>query len=372
MRLFSKSRVFLLLTAGAVSTLLVVPTESDLEGRGASSAEAAEGQQRLEVHRDGLVMWVAASRRITRGDIPNLNWPELVRTLPPAPLSPVRLHPGEMDPTATDISGGVKAVPSRFIARRRQRRVAACVPRPPGTSHNRFPPYVAGPFCTKQRALPSRTVGKVIVRDPGFQCTGTSVTSQWDRGRRRGNRSLVWTAAHCLYDAQRGEFYHPRDWYFIPAYSRGKTPYGVWRARSLLIARAYKGDQGLDFGAAIMSRSRTGVSLARRVGVQGFAWNYSAKRAYLQLGYPGNPPFNGKALYYCNSRLAFRLGRRLGVGCDFTAGSSGGPWLIGFRRRTGFGYVASVVSAGPSAPPLNIGPYQGTIANWVRIRAAKL
>ena len=62
--------------------------------------------------------------------------------------------------------------------------------------------------------------------DPGdFVCSGTAVNSR--------NRSVVWTAGHCVYDAELGGG-KSVNFSFVPAYANGNAPYGEWPAKQLV------------------------------------------------------------------------------------------------------------------------------------------
>ena len=79
------------------------------------------------------------------------------------------------------------------------------------------------------------------------------------------------------------------------------------------------------------------------------------------------PVAMGSVAYACLNRTAQvktvdgRTPSEIGVGCDMTGGSSGGPWLIGVQAN-GLGYVNSVTSNGSDASPQMHGPYQGATA----------
>ena len=60
------------------------------------------------------------------------------------------------------------------------------------------------------------------------------------------------------------------------------------------------------------------------------------------FGYPAAAPFNGQTLQYCNgSEFNWaEVSSTMGLACNFTGGSSGGPWLMNFNGE--FGYIDGV------------------------------
>ena len=55
------------------------------------------------------------------------------------------------------------------------------------------------------------------------------------------------------------------------------------------------------------------------------------------FGYPAAGKYHGNDLTYCADQIFNDPNREpdVGLACDMTGGSSGGPWLGGFKRRTG-------------------------------------
>jgi hypothetical protein len=158
----------------------------------------------------------------------------------------------------------------------------------------------------------------------------------------------VWTAGHCVFGNLGGEVpgegWHS-NWEFVPDYSNGYAPYGVWTAHQLWTLTAYynsggSGDEGDDMGAAAMNTNSYGQHIVDVVGGQGIAWNYSDNQFVYDFGYPAASPFNGQTLQFCTGSEfdgGFALSGTEGLACNFTGGSSGGPWLMQFGGE--FGYV---------------------------------
>jgi hypothetical protein len=194
--------------------------------------------------------------------------------------------------------------------------------------------------------------GKVFFTLGGsdYVCSGTALDS--------ANRSVVWTAGHCVNEGP-GEF--ATNWAFVPAYRDGSAPYGTWTARTLVTTTAWgqQGDISYDLGAAVMNTTGAGA-LTDVVGGRGIAFNYDRNQAYTSFGYPAAPPFTGERLWVCESQLGASdpstSPQTMGIGCDMTGGSSGGGWVVGdsVYSVNSYGYLTQ--------PDVMYGPYQGAVA----------
>ncbi|WP_159940805.1 MULTISPECIES: serine protease [unclassified Nocardiopsis] len=192
--------------------------------------------------------------------------------------------------------------------------------------------------------LVTRTTGKVYLTMDGrdFTCSASVVDA--------ANRSTLVTAGHCAKDG-RGSW--ARNWTFVPGHADGKSPYGRYTARDLLVAPQWSGraDDSYDF-AMVVVNTDGGKAVQDRVGSQRIAfdtWTEERVRQGTQVytfGYPAASPYNGKHLYYCSGRTKADAGGTSanGVRCSMTQGSSGGPWFTGFDTATGRGTISSVVS----------------------------
>jgi len=205
------------------------------------------------------------------------------------------------------------------------------------------PPYTS---------YPTRTNGKVFFTEGGlnYVCSGTALLS--------GNKSVVWTAGHCVNDGA-GTFV--TNWAFVPAYADGSRPYGTWTARRLLTTSGWSSssDFSYDNGAAVVNLNG-GRALTDMVGGVGATFNYPRNQTYVSHGYPAAPPFNGARLWTCTSPLRYNdtsaNPATMGIDCDMTGGSSGGGWTVN-------GSLESVNSYGYSTlPNVMFGPYQGSVS----------
>ncbi|MCF6474232.1 trypsin-like serine protease [Nonomuraea sp. MG754425] len=189
--------------------------------------------------------------------------------------------------------------------------------------------------------LVSRTTGRVFLTVAGndFVCSASTVRS--------ANKDVVVTAGHCVKDGA-GEW--AANWTFVPGYDRvgPAHPYGRYTARRMFVAGPWSrsGDDNFDVGMVALATSR-GRHVADVVGTQEIGFNADRGGQAFGFGYPADPPYDGNHLVYCAGRLKkdpYNQTKDQGLGCDMTAGSSGGPWLTRFDTVTGKGTITSLSS----------------------------
>jgi V8-like Glu-specific endopeptidase len=192
------------------------------------------------------------------------------------------------------------------------------------------------------RTFPYRLTGKLFFSIPGagnFVCSASSVNSE--------NRSVVWTAGHCVVSpTDSGPVWHTNV-LFVPGYkaqgSCAATPYGCWTAKQLwsLGGWAFTGLFEYDHGAIVANLGGNGLprKVGDRIGWLGFTANIPQDQHWHVHGYPAAAPFDGLHHEICTSQLAvtdlptgipFVDPETSGIGCDQTGGTSGGPWVINF------------------------------------------
>lgn len=186
---------------------------------------------------------------------------------------------------------------------------------------------------TAGRVFFTVTVGADTGRNAS--CSGNAVTS--------ANKSVVITAGHCV--KLNGGFH--KNWVFAPGYDQGNRPNGTWPATNLLTTPQWSSseDMNYDLAAAVVA-PLNGQSLTDVVGGQGIAFNQPRGRQMYSFGYPAATPYDGSKLVYCSGRAFddFMQTEDLGLNCNMTGGSSGGPWFVNFNERTGAGLLNSVNS----------------------------
>ena len=180
----------------------------------------------------------------------------------------------------------------------------------------RSPPPPGG--CSSPPASGARTAS----------CSGTAVTS--------ANRSVVITAGHCV--KSNGAFH--RNWCSCRASRTATGPFGTWVATNLFTTQQWNANEDINFDiAAFVVAPLNGRNLVDVVGGQGVAFNQQRGAADVLLRLPGRGAvrrqqadlLRGPAI---NDPLQTN---DLGLRCDMTGGSSGGPWLLAFNERTGRG-----------------------------------
>ncbi|RVX37837.1 trypsin [Nonomuraea polychroma] len=205
----------------------------------------------------------------------------------------------------------------------------------------------------------ARTTGRVFmtVRGADFVCSASTVRS--------ANKDVVVTAGHCVKDGA-GEW--AENWTFVPGYGTGgEQPFGRYAARRMFVAEAWSREGDDDYDVAMVALATSGGRhVADAVGTQEIAFNAPRGGQVFGFGYPADPPYNGGHLVYCAGRLKddpHGQTRDQGLGCDMTAGSSGGPWMAGFDAATGNGTITSLSSFKYSDDPRTMyGPYLGDAA----------
>jgi V8-like Glu-specific endopeptidase len=208
-----------------------------------------------------------------------------------------------------------------------------------------------------------KTAGRVFFTYQGRQasCSGNAVTS--------GNKSTVMTAGHCV--KLEGNWH--TDWVFVPAYNNGNAPFGQWAATATMTTPQWEASEDInyDVGAAVVG-PLNGQSLTDVVGGQGVAFNQARGQDMYAFGWPAADPYDGTKMIYCSGTTFDALiSDGIGMTCDMTGGSSGGPWFQEFDEGTGAGIQNSVNSYKINlVPTWMFGPYFGTDAQNLYNRAA--
>lgn len=254
------------------------------------------------------------------------------------------------------------------------------------TSGTVVPPGKPGsvnPVGPEAEGEPPRTSGKVFfVGADGLPhwCSGTALQSQY--------RNLVATAAHCVYDME-GAPATVGSWVFVPAYSDGTTPSGLYVGKRVFVHSDFTqyGDHDRDFAfvnvysGVVPSDSGTQVTtgrLADIVGGQGLAFNQATTPAVDVFGYPAGPhpdgtrPYTGDTLErstgptFTMSLSAPPADQPIGVDSPFTGdGALGSSWLEGYSEEQRLGYLNGITTGvsdtdGDGRHDTGISPYFDT------------
>jgi V8-like Glu-specific endopeptidase len=200
-------------------------------------------------------------------------------------------------------------------------------------------PYTKWPFIT---------IGKLFFNQNGgsYVCSASSIASS------SASHAII-TAGPCIND---GAGHWSTNMVFVPAYNNGAAPYGQWpiiyATERAFVAWVSGGDLARDVAGAKVYNNASGQTLAQKVGWLGFAWNQARVQHWWEIGYPQASPFTGAWMIACQASYAYdspfgSSPNPMGVGCDQTGGTSGGPWVwkigagnyvngVNSHRRTGF------------------------------------
>ena len=220
--------------------------------------------------------------------------------------------------------------------------------------------------------------GKRIAGWVAYVCSGTAVTDS------ATGRSLILTAAHCVYDDAAKVF--ARNVLFIPGQDDGgadgtdancgNDPIGCWVPSHGVVdddwtTREFPANVEWDFafyvvpdaGAHVSGRESAPDSLAGAVNelsVDFGSARFGEVTHALGYSYAQDPQFR-----YCKEAAQLEAG---GVdywlpSCELTGGSSGGPWVAPMDEAVGTGPIVSVNSWGYTNQPGMAGPFlEGTAA----------
>ncbi|QOV37918.1 trypsin-like peptidase domain-containing protein [Streptomyces ferrugineus] len=211
-----------------------------------------------------------------------------------------------------------------------------------------------------------KTVGRLFFTNEKGQdtyCTATAVRS--------GNRSTVMTAGHCV-QLPASPDNHYSNMVFAPGYGDGERPYGVFAVRAVAMPRSWAQDARNDVAAVVVDQGDEALTDA--VGAQAVAFDRKPGGAVTVFGYPDSQEQRGEHLMYCAGTTSATPDGKQSVRCPMEGGSSGGPWLAGFDRKSGRGTLVSVNSFGDAAENGTAmeGEVLGAVADQVLARAEKL
>lgn len=181
-------------------------------------------------------------------------------------------------------------------------------------------------------AYPDAPIGKLF--SSGGSCSASVIS---------GNNAIV-TAAHCCYNRSNNQWIG--GWVFAPGFKNGSAPFGTfnWSSATILNSWISNGDVPSDVCVIKLANDSKGRGVTFYTGWLGRSWNFGSVQEHHALGYPGNLG-GGNILQLCTSEsfspnIFCGGGNILNTGCSMTFGSSGGPWIRGYR---GGNWVNSVV-----------------------------
>jgi len=197
---------------------------------------------------------------------------------------------------------------------------------------NVFTSYLTNYYSSMWKIYPYKSVGKLYITGGGY-CSASVISTM-----------TIVTAAHCVYDTARNTWL--KGWTFVPADRNGNAPYGsyAWSRATVLTNWMGAGGRRHDVAVIRLRNNSSGRKVSYYTGWLGRSWNYSYTQNLHAQGYPSNLR-SGKFTYTCTAETFKKSYDVLGMGCNMTFGSSGGPWIRKFAPYKG-GYVNSVVSGG--------------------------
>jgi V8-like Glu-specific endopeptidase len=172
-------------------------------------------------------------------------------------------------------------------------------------------------------ALFTETNGKL---GPHF-CTASVVNS--------AAGDLALTAAHCVYGRTQAIV-------FVPGYTEGQTPYGVWPVTKVYTDSAWDSAQDPDHDVAFLKLADApdGVPVENMTGAETLATSASAGALVQVIGYPDDA---NQPVWCANVAKGFSA-TQLEFDCGgYPVGTSGGPFLADVNDQTGQGTVIGVI-----------------------------
>jgi len=179
---------------------------------------------------------------------------------------------------------------------------------------------------------PYSVVGKLFMTFGGTPMVG----SAWVIGE-----SAIITAGHCIFDPDTGRW--AENVLFMPRYDNGAT-IGQWAMRSSSVLKGWQLQKQFahDMAAVVVTRP-----IRPSTGATGWMANVDPSDRYLQVGYPAQPPFDGKLMWQTDGRR-LTTGEIIMIGGDMTPGCSGGPMFV---KRDGTYLANGLNSHRPSGSP---------------------
>ncbi len=202
-----------------------------------------------------------------------------------------------------------------------------------------------------QRGIPfngTAAVGALFTRSGGklgaHFCTASVVSSPAG--------DLLITAAHCM----QGKSLAPAGSIaFAPGYHNGRFPHGLWVVTAIYVDSAWATDHNPDDDVAFLIAGRPGTHIQQSTGAETLRIDRPPQWVQV-IGYP-----NATDRPITCTAPARSFGRRqLVFDCDnYTAGTSGGPFLAHVNPKTGDGWVIGVIGGyqqGGNTPNVSYSP----------------
>jgi hypothetical protein len=208
------------------------------------------------------------------------------------------------------------------------------------------PPSVPQPIAVTPR------VGALFVREPGGDrfCTASVVSSP--------GKDLLVTAANCISGGKNGGY--RKDIVFVPRYSGGRAPDGVWAVRKLLVAPGWAraSDVALDVGFVVLAPLD-----GKRVEDVLHGNKLAVNSGYLHLVRVTGYPTSLHAPATCFTWTARSAGQQQLACPGFLGGTPGSPWISHFDPHSRTGTIVGVTGGYQEVGKIatvSYSPYLGT------------
>jgi V8-like Glu-specific endopeptidase len=198
------------------------------------------------------------------------------------------------------------------------------------TAHQASGPPAGTPASASFGGVP--TVGPLFYTNGGNRhfCTASVVNSPAG--------SLVMTAAHCVYSG--GYSAHLE---FIPGYSSGSEPYGVWTVKEITVAEPWRQSQDPKLDVAFLEVEPPANSVGPIeivTGALNIAFALPDAQHVTVIGYNNTAQ---KPIQCTVNSFKFRPDQMEFYCRGYWMGTSGGPWIIGYNPVKGTGTVYGVI-----------------------------
>jgi V8-like Glu-specific endopeptidase len=210
-----------------------------------------------------------------------------------------------------------------------------------GTSNHPFSTARADLSIATNTAYPYGASGKLFfnIGTSTFVCSASLI-----------KRGLVVTAAHCVANFGKSQFY--TNFRFVPGYRSGLAPFGVWTGGAIVMTSYFNGTDPCFVSGVVCANDVAVIRLTSQAAYPGaiaypgtstswygYGWNgygfTAAKLTHItQIGYP--VCLDNGQLMERNDSQGFTNAAQVNntiIGSLMCGGSSGGPWLVNFGIR---------------------------------------
>ena len=173
--------------------------------------------------------------------------------------------------------------------------------------------------------------------------------------------NLVVTSAHCIV----GKGF-ATNLEYVPDYSDGKAPYGIWPVTAITVARGWRHGRNPNLDLAFLTVAAVrGRQIQAATGGLAPGFNLSYDQAIEAVAYNTN---NAEPVRCATTSFRFRTGQVEFHCGGFHDGTSGAPWVAGYDPANGAGTLVGVLGGyqgGGDYQWLSYSPYLGSAVQAV-------